>query len=106
MRRAMICVSVMLALLQFWPMVFGQRGGPTAAAATAPTEAPKPIPAVATAKPMPVQIAANTAPSSAPKGCYQQYRVAFGSCSKDDKACQIKMADKWDLCEATGFWPN
>jgi len=32
MRKAMICVSVMLVLLQIWPMLFGHRAGEASAA--------------------------------------------------------------------------
>ncbi|MDB5706612.1 MAG: hypothetical protein JWN66_3728 [Sphingomonas bacterium] len=106
MRKAMICVSVMLALLQFWPMVFGQHGEAGATASAAHAEMPRPIPAVAMAKVIPIPAKVSTPGAVAPKSCYKQYQAAFAACSRDDQACHIKTADQWDLCEATGFWPN
>jgi len=105
MRKAMICVSVMLALLQFWPMVFGQHGE-AAATTTAAAEMPKPIPAVATVQVIPIPAKASAPGSVAPKSCYKQYQAVFETCRKGDQICRIKAADQWDLCEATGFWPN
>ena len=93
MRRAMICVSVMLALLQVWPMLFGRKLPSTAAvAAVAPRIAPK-APRVLVAATMTV-----------PENCAQHYRRASGACATGDPACQAGATDKWDLCEATGFW--
>ena len=104
MRKAMIFVCVMLAMLQVWPMVFGHRAGEASAAISDRTEKPRLIPAVATTQLVPATVSMPA--SGAPKSCYKQYQAAFATCSKDDQACHIKTADQWDLCEATGFWPN
>jgi len=105
MRKAMICVSVMLLLLQVWPMLFGHRAGEASAAISA-EEAPKLIAAVATTKPIPVPAAVSVPADGAPVSCYKHYKAVFAGCSRDDQACHIKAADQWDLCEATGFWPK
>jgi hypothetical protein len=106
MRRAMICVSVMLALFLVWPMIFGQHGEGAAAAATATREAPKPIPAVAVAAVIPIPAKVSLPAAIAPKSCYKRYQAAFQKCARGDQACSINAADQWDLCEATGFWPE
>ncbi len=107
MRRAMICVSFMLAVLQLWPVVFGrgEDSGGAAAAARA-------IPA-AVAHPAPLSTDAAKALASKPKlvarqsmpTCYQTYERKFGQCGGGDSACQLKVGDDWDVCEATGLWP-
>ena len=106
MRRAMICVSVMLALFLVWPMIFGQHGEGAAAAATATREVPKPIPAVAVAAVIPIPAKVSLPAAIAPKSCYKHYQAAFKKCVRGDQACSINAADQWDLCEATGFWPE
>lgn len=102
MRKMMICASALLALLQFWPMVFGHHEGSAAVAATSEAHL---IPAVATVTPKPVKVAASTA-NVPPKGCYEHYRMVFSTCVKGDRTCQLHAADAWDLCEATGAWPE
>jgi hypothetical protein len=109
----MICLSVMLALVQLWPVVFGHRMMPTVPAKAAevlqlasakPIAAPhrvsQPVPAAATgtAKSLPATGAAN------PIGCYQRYQLAYRACSPRDSGCRMAAADHWDLCEATGLW--
>lgn len=106
MRKAMICVSFMLLLLQLWPMVFGHRAGEASAAVSAEAHAPKVIAAVATTQAIPVPAAVSVPADGAPKSCYKQYTAVFAACTRDDQACHIKAADQWDLCEATGFWPK
>jgi len=106
MRKAMICVSVMLVLLQVWPMLFGHRAGEASAAISAEATAPKLIPAVATTTVIPIPAAVSVAGDCAPVSCYKHYTAVFSACSPDDQACHIKAADQWDLCEATGFWPK
>jgi len=106
MRKAMICVSVMLVLLQIWPMLFGHRAGEASAAISAEASAPKLIPAVATTRVIPIPAAVSVAGDGAPVSCYKRYTAVFAACSHEDKACHIKAADQWDLCEATGFWPK
>ena len=104
MRKAMICVCVMLAMLQVWPMIFGPRAGEASAAISERAEKPKLLPAVATARTIPAKVSVPA--GGALKSCYKQYQAAFAICSRDDQACHIKTADQWDLCEATGFWPS
>ena len=101
----MICVSVMLALFQLWPVVFGQRGGKAPTAAAVVAAAPRAVMAVAAASAAPdLTRAAVSIP--APKSCYRQYQAKFGQCAAGDQACHVKMADQWDLCEAQGMWPQ
>jgi hypothetical protein len=102
----MICVSVMLALFLVWPMIFGQQGDGAASAATARVEMPRAIPAVAVAKVIPIPAKVSMPAAVAPKSCYKRYKIAFESCARGDQACHIKVADQWDLCDATGFWPE
>lgn len=105
MRNAMICVSVMLALLQAWPVIFGHRGGIAPTTAPVLAAAPRVTMAVAKASTAP-KMMPTVASAPAPKTCYQQYRAKFGQCAAGDRVCHIKIADQWDLCEATGMWPQ
>lgn len=106
MHRAMICVSVMLALFLVWPIVFGQRGESTASAATATPVVAKIVPAVAMVKVIPIPAKVSRPGIAPPKSCYSRYQASVQHCPKGDRACDIKIADQWDLCEATGFWPE
>lgn len=105
MRRAMICVSIMLAMLQVWPMMFGHRTVGAGAVSVA-ASLPKTIPAVALASSKPRIEAAAAVSTPLPKSCYRQYQAKFGQCPAGDQACHVKVADDWDLCEATGVWPR
>ena len=105
MRRAMICITMMLLMVQVWPVVFGHRPGAASAAISIPIP-PRPVAAVATAKLVPVSASTIASGTGAMRSCYRQYQAAFAMCPSGDKACHFKAADKWDLCEATGFWPN
>ncbi len=70
------------------------------------------IPA-AVAHPAPLSTDAAKALASKPKlvarqsmpTCYQTYERKFGQCGGGDSACQLKVGDDWDVCEATGLWP-
>jgi len=106
MRRAMICVSVMLALFLVWPMIFGQHGEGVASAAIATRAVPKPVPAVAVATVIPIPAKVSLPAAVAPKSCYKHYQAAVQQCARGNQACGINAADQWDLCEATGFWPE
>lgn len=99
----MICVSVMLALFLGWPLAFGENRAPrletaraearTAVAVAAPAQ-PKVTPAV-------------QADPVKPESCYKRYQRENRVCSGNGgAACRLKAADGWDLCEATGFWPE
>ena len=105
MRKAMICVSVMLALFQLWPVVFGRPGGKAPTAAAVAAVAPRAVLAVATASTMP-ELTPASASAPAPKSCYRQYQAKFAQCPAADQACHVKVADQWDLCEAKGIWPQ
>jgi hypothetical protein len=97
----MICLSVMLALFLGWPLAFGGDRSPRletarAEAVTVAVAAPaKLTPAVATAEPV------------KPESCYKRYQRENRLCTGNAAAaCRLKAADSWDLCEATGFWPE
>lgn len=110
MRKAMICVSVLLALFHLWPIVFSPRVPPTAAqgarpAALATQVMPTQIGVVAMVdQPPPMAPAAATV--AVPKSCYRQYRMTVDRCPAGDRSCQARTADQWDLCEARGMWPQ
>ncbi len=38
--------------------------------------------------------------------CCQRYERAYNSCRAGDASCRMLMGDNWDVCEATGFWPE
>lgn len=101
----MICASVMLALFQVWPMIFGQRTG-VLAAQNSVRPAPKLAPAAPTVRATPVQAKVSDTVSAAPKSCQVQYQAASSRCSATDQACNIRATDRWDICDATGFWPE
>jgi hypothetical protein len=98
----MICVSVMLAIYLVWPMAFGgERRG---------LESPAEAHAVA-AVPQPKLLAASMAqvPEAPPQpeSCYKRYQREVRQCSGGTSAaCKLGAADHWDMCEATGFWPD
>lgn len=110
MRRAMICVSVMLAILQLWPMVFGQShvSVESAAQASKPTlvASRETVPAVATQPAPAVKYAAQVSEPKPQLSCYRRYQAVYAACSSNDGSCRMKAADNWDLCEATGLWPQ
>lgn len=114
MRRAMICVSVMLAILQIWPLVFGQpktavevaERAATSTAHAATIASSQLVPAVAEAGRKPVQLAVQAAAPAAKMTCYRHYEIAYAACTPGDRACRMQAADNWDLCEATGLWGN
>jgi hypothetical protein len=113
MRKAMICVSVMLALLQLWPMVMGKSVTPAQVASTAAPSAQAAAPRVTKVAALiggnpvnPIKSANQPAGSAGQVSCYRHYEIAFAACAPSDRACRMKAADQWDLCEATGFWGN
>ena len=100
----MICVSVMLAVFLGWPLAFG--GG--TATVLQPTRAEAAVAVVAPASTAVAQTAAALTPS-APKAesCYKRYQREVRQCSGGSSAaCRLQSADHWDMCEATGFWPE
>ena len=104
----MIAVSVMLALFLAWPLVFGHRGATVdAAPAEAHVAATRSV--VSLGKPKLLQASMAPLESSdvrKPESCYKRYQREVAACSAGSAACKIGAADHWDLCEATGFWPE
>ena len=104
MRKAMIFVTALLALVQLWPTVFGHGVGSSAVVPA--MAAPKSVPAVATGRPALLKASVGRPAASAPKSCYRTYQAVFAACSRSDDSCHVRAADQWDLCEATGIWPS
>ena len=109
----MICVTVMLAVFLGWPLAFGtgSRDRAERPAATIP------IPAAETASAdtaRPQLLPAGLSPAIGndvvrrPESCYSRFRRENRACAARSSAatCRLKAADDWDLCEATGFWPD
>jgi hypothetical protein len=100
----MICVSVMLAVFLGWPLAFG--GKSVASIETSGAEARS----VAVAPALPTPVAASVpAQPAAPQAesCYKRYQREIKTCTGvDNAACRQQKADHWDMCEATGFWPQ
>ncbi len=66
-------------------------------AIAAPAAAPKLIAAAAVSQPQ--------APQA--ESCYKRYQREIKLCSgTNSAACRLQNADHWDMCEATGFWPQ
>lgn len=86
MRKAIVCVSFVLALFLAWPMLFGGEGSVVSAAVPPPPAAPK------VAK-------VSVAPRPAPESCYKRYERAYGTCGNDG-GCRMNAAAAWDACEA------
>ena len=104
MRNAMICVSMMLAVFLGWPLAFGSGGTPTLQQSRA--EASAILAPVAAAEVKPVQVAAAAVPAK-PESCYKRYQREIRQCTGGSgAACRLGAADHWDMCEATGFWPE
>jgi len=102
MRKWMICASVVLAMFQLWPIVFGHNSNSEASASM---PAPHMVAAVATTSRAPIKVAASK-PAGPPQSCYSHYRAIYSACAVGDRACHLHAADAWDLCEATGTWAN
>ena len=101
----MICVSVMLAIFLVWPVLFG--GAETLSEAEQRT--PRLVPQAKAAETRIVKAESRSAAdnSLAMLTCYKRYEAAFGNCVGADAAqCRGVAADKWDLCEARGVWPE
>ena len=104
MRNAMICVSVMLAVFLGWPLAFGGRdsGGIEPSRAEA-----RPVAVAATADQAQFVQVSSPAKPAQPESCYHRYQREVKQCSgQNGAACRLKSADSWDICEATGFWPE
>lgn len=105
MRNALICISVMLAVLLAWQSFFDGKGGDAAKHAIARAldtklEREKPKPAAG------VSISMLIPPAAAkPVPCDRSYAKAVRECGLD-ASCRMAAADHYDLCQATGMWPN
>lgn len=105
----MICASVMLAVFLGWPLAFG--GSNHVTLETARAEA-KTVEVVAHANkavltPVVTQSAPAAAAPTQPESCYKRYQREIRQCtSAGNAACRLQSADHWDMCEATGFWPD
>jgi len=100
----MILVSVMLAIYLVWPLAFGgkPRGLETPAEARGVTSVPKQAKLAVLAS-----VAKPPMAPIRPESCYKRYQREVKLCSGDaEAACKFGAADHWDMCEATGFWPN
>ncbi|RYD57804.1 MAG: hypothetical protein EOP60_03795 [Sphingomonadales bacterium] len=56
------------------------------------------------------EAAAASAPAAPvkPESCYKRFQREVKLCTSGDAsaACKLGAADHWDMCEATGFWPD
>lgn len=100
----MICVSVMLAIFLAWPMIFGSEKSSAVRAAGAK------VAAVAAPAASARMVQTNVKPAAARQSqvlesCFKRYEREYARCNAIDSSCRMKVADQWDLCEATGFWP-
>jgi hypothetical protein len=100
MRNLMICATLVLAIFLGWPLAFGGKGQPHLGTARAEAKAPA-IAAVRIAEPAAVSVPVK------PESCYKRYQRTIRECSgRDASTCRLGAADHWDMCEATGFWPE
>ena len=109
MRKAMSCVSFMLAIVQLWPLAFAHRSMAEVASPAAHAAVVIPVPkrmAAVALVPVSASIPASVSKSTAPSSCFQEYRAKGTVCVEGEAGCGAKAADQWDLCEATGFWPD
>jgi hypothetical protein len=97
----MILASFLLAFYLAWPLAFGgeRRGLETAAEARSVAAAPQP-------RFVPASVVVDPAPAPKPESCYKRYQREVKQCAAGDPACRQGAADHWDMCEATGFWPD
>lgn len=105
----MICVSFMLAIFLAWPMAFGTDGKSMPTAAEARHAVKNALATVPSVRVIP-QALAETMPATRarPESCYQRFQREVKQCTEgaSSAACRLGAADRWDMCEATGFWPN
>ena len=114
MRGLMITASVMLAAWQIWTLLPGDKSISIAADAAVPKPLPSPavaamsrpklVPAVAVGPVKALTLKAKAPAGSAIESCYDHYRALYAQCAAGDQSCHIAAGDRWDLCEATGFW--
>lgn len=106
MRNAMICVSVMLAIILVWPLMF-MRGGSEATNVAARAIKPAVAKSADTsARTIQVGLSMLIPPAVAkPESCERHLARAERKCGSDN-ACLLAASDKWDLCQATGAWQD
>jgi hypothetical protein len=102
----MIFVSVMLAILQIWPMLFGQDANQAIAAepvhiVSARQSANQKVAILTVPRPVVAGEAQAAIPSM--ESCLITYRRALSECRRDDLSCGLRTSDRWQVCEATGF---
>jgi len=109
MRGAMICVSVMLAVLQLWPIIFS-RSTTRPIPANAPfarqigaNTLPKPLPTFVRDNPKPTSHFTQLLEEEPVIDCDKSYRRALQACAPSDDHCHLRAADRFDLCDARGF---
>lgn len=103
----MICVSVMLAIFLAWPMLFGSAKH-AAVKATGAATVSMAVPPAAAGEASLVKTAVKPAQLPQAKvleSCFRRYEREYARCGATNSMCRMKVADNWDLCEATGFWP-
>lgn len=107
MRNAMICVSIMLTLFLVWPVVFGG-GDNLYRAIAAPTPQRVVAPLASEARLIKTEVRKISSPRPlVVEGCRTRYERAYAACPMNNgTTCRQRVADRWDLCEATGFWPD
>ncbi len=109
MRNAMICASFMLAIFLAWPLAFGEHSKNMPSAAEARDAVKAAVAAVPTVHVIPEAVAASApAVQVHPESCYKRFQREVKLCKEgaNSAACKLGAADHWDMCEATGFWPN
>ena len=104
MRNAMICASLVLAMFLAWPMVFGGSGAVLNAASRHATVAVATVVVAPEPKPLEASVVAAPKPAS-PESCYARYERSYAACSGDG-GCRMGAGNNWDVCEATGAWPE
>jgi hypothetical protein len=98
----MILASIMLAIYLGWPLAFG--GERRSLESPAEAHAVKPVP-----KPrfVPASVVVDADVGAKPESCYKRYQREVRQCvGGSAAACRLGAADHWDMCEATGFWPD
>jgi len=103
----MICVSVMLAVFLGWPLAFGGSNHVTLETARAEAKTVVVEATASQARLIPAVAQSVPAATAQPESCYKRYQREIRQCSGvGNAACRLQSADHWDMCEATGFWPD
>lgn len=101
----MIAVSVMLAIFLGWPLVFGDKAPPPLEVAPAQAHATAPARTTPATQATEPGMFATAAPRVG--SCYKRFLKEAQLCTgRSSAACRLTAGDNWDLCEATGFWPQ